>query len=112
MPIVIEAQQGTWPRYFNTGKSEETRNSFVSLKLDDPRAHWKYYIAGVNGNYLVAEAVREILEYVCSKESQIKIISVAKAMNFRWIGFDAQYIAENDSGHQTGFAVYDFDGFR
>lgn len=112
MPIVIEAQQGTWPRYFNTGKSEETRNSFVNLKLDDPHAQWKDCIASINGNNLVAETVRETLGYVCSKESQIKIISIAKAMNFRWIGFDAQYIAENDSGHQAGFAIYDFDGFQ
>jgi hypothetical protein len=32
-------------------------------------------------------------------------------MDYKWIGFDAQYIDNNDAGHQIGFAIYDFCGF-
>ncbi|HDH03907.1 MAG TPA: hypothetical protein ENH22_00070 [Candidatus Campbellbacteria bacterium] len=110
MPIVIEAQQGTWPRYFNAAKSE--RKNFVNLYLDSPHRHWKdEIIVYTNGNFLVAEALREALSYVCSLESQRKIVSLARQLNFKWIGFDAQFITKNRQGHQIGFMVYDYMGF-
>lgn len=112
MPVLIEAQQGTWPRYFNAAESEQTIENFLSLFFCDPHRHWKdEIVCKTNGNFLVAKAVSEALSYVCSIESQIKIFNLANIMNYKWIGFDSQYIDDNDRGHQIGFAIYDFCGF-
>lgn len=112
MPVIIEAQQGTWPRYFNTEKSEETVKTFSSFFFDNAHSHWKDEIFGnMKGNFLTVEALSQSLEYVCSIESQIKILNLANRMKYNWIGFDAQYIAKNDLGHQIGFMIYDFVGF-
>ncbi len=112
MPVLIEAQQGTWPRYFNTAKSEQTIKSFANLYLNHPHKHWKdEIITHTNGNLLVVNALRETLSYVCSLESQRKIVSFANQLGLRWIGFDAQFIGENSLGHQIGFAIYDYTGF-
>ncbi len=110
MPIVIEVQQGTWPRYFNISKSDRTRETFFNFNLNNPFFHWKHGIS-LNDNALIIKSLSETLEYICSFEQQIKIIRIARIMNFKWIGFDAQYIDRNDLGFQEGFAIYDFVGF-
>lgn len=112
MPILIEAQQGTWPRYLNTSKSEQTIKSFASLYFNNPHKHWRNEITSrTNGDFLIAEALEEALSYVCSLESQRKIVSLARQLNYKWIGFDAQFIDKNKQGHQVGFTVYDYVGF-
>lgn len=113
MPIIIEAQQGTWPRYLNTKKSEETIHTFESLIISDSCCHWKDLLFPIsqNGNNLVAKAIEEALEYFCLRETQIKILSLAKKSGFRWIGFDAQFIDDNPEGYEIGFKLYDFIGF-
>lgn len=111
MPVIAEAQQGTWPRYLNTGKSKETIATFTNVFIDNPCYHWKDILVVNNGNELVVKALTEALEYLCSHESQVKILSLAKNCGLRWIGFDAQYIADNSEGYETGFRLYDFNGF-
>lgn len=110
MPIVIESQQGTWPRYFNSNRSENTRYTFTNLNLKNPFVPWKN-ILSFNGDCLTVKCLRETLEYICSIETQVKIARLASAINYKWIGFDAQYIDKNDLGFQEGFAIYDFVGF-
>lgn len=112
MPVLLEAQQGTWPRYLNTEKSSETIDTFISIFMNTPHKHWKTGEITKIKNPLVFKAVFEALIYLSDKDAQLKIFKLAREMNFDWIGFDAQYIAENGDGHEMGFRIYDFNGVK